>query len=564
MDIRELKRAPIFDNPDTYDEVRAYAERLVADSEIVQRPRNIATLATLLVTEAMVAKSGQRHELEMLALAARGLKPHAMPVFQAEVESKLTCLRQVLRAIDLANRPVELPTAVGEGDLRAAGLALLRGAFSGSVISFLDEAALGWRTFRVAGDRIELMHRSPERMRRRIHGAIGAEASQNATLAEAEISSEERAFYERANALRDAGGEWDWRNAEELIAGALAPARRAGRDLHRWDLVPDTGVGQPSRFTVGQFRDVSEVVKAVATVADLVADGVATLGAGRVLRGRRSRWIEILARHSGTSGDVVAAILEYMTRRPSDEPHGRGEGRPAITNPFFDLGEDDLALSVVCAMWQSPKWALLATWTRRDHDNFGARMNERGHELAREVHAVFEQRGWVAFLERKIPNSDLDVATAVPSDPFLLVVEAKAFLYDPVRQVEDPKVWTQLADNVDTIRDPDTFRRIFQNERLTPGEVVGLAVIPGHGTPATEHGDAFGTLGVEDLRALVARADSPRDLWRRIKETEVAGDYPLRTEELQLGRWTIVFDIGDREALPRAVRIGDVAEDSST
>jgi hypothetical protein len=244
-----------------------------------------------------------------------------------------------------------------------------------------------------------------------------------------------------------------------------------------------------------------------------------------------------------------------MTRQSRDEPRGHREGRPATTNPFFDLGDDELALSVTCSIWQNPTWALLATWTRRDPDNFGAAMNERGHALAREVHAMFAERGWRSVLERKVPNSDLDVATAVQSDEFMIVVEAKAFLYDPMHQVEDPKVWTQLADNVDRLRDPDQFRQIFQNEKLTPGEIAGMVVVPGYGTPATEEGDAFGSLGVEDLRSLVAQASSPRDLWRRIKETEVTGTYPLRTEELALGQWTLAFDIGDREALPQAVRV---------
>ncbi len=555
MDIRELKRPPVFDDPDTFDALVDYAERSVADSAIVQRPRNVGVLATLRTTEALVALGYRRHELDFLRLAAEGLSPHAMPVFQAEVEASLRCLRQVLRAIDLVDHPVQRPIALGETELREAGHALLRGAFAASALAFLNEAALGWRGFVVNDKRIELMHRSPERLKRRIHGAIAAEARTNARHADSEVSSEEREFYERANALHDAGGRWDWTNADDLIAGALVPAKRAGKQLYRWEIDEAIAVGDAARFTVGDFRRVAEVVKAVATVAELVGDGVATVGSSRVMQGHRTRWVELLARHSAISTETVAAILWYMTRQSRDEPRGCREGRPATTNPFFDLGDDELALSVTCSIWQNPTWALLATWTRRDPDNFGAVMNERGHALAREVHAMFTERGWMSVLERKVPNSDLDVATAIQSDEFMIVVEAKAFLHDPMHQVEDPKVWTQLADNVDRLRDPDQFGRIFQNEKLTPSEIAGLVVVPGYGTPATEQGDAFGSLGIEDLRSLVAQATSPRDLWRRIKATEVLGTYPLRTEELTLGQWTLVVDTGEREALPQAVRV---------
>jgi hypothetical protein len=555
MDIRELKRPPVFGDADTFDALVDYAERSVAETAIVQRPRNVAVLAALRATEVMVALGYKRHELEFLRLAAEGRSPHAMPVFQAEVEAKLKCLRQVLRAIYVADRPIERPIALGDTELREAGVALLRGAFAASALAFLNEAALGWRGFVVNDNRIELMHRSPERLKRRIHGAIVAEALTNARHTDGQVSTQERQFYERANALHDAGGLWDWTNADDIIAGALAPATRAGEELYRWEIDATVAVGNPARFTVGDFRRVAEVVKAVATVGELVGDGVGTVGSARVLQGTRSNWIQLLARHSSLAVETVAAILSYMTRLASDEPRGRPEGRPATTNPFFDLGDDELALSVTCSIWQNPTWALLATWTRRDPDNFGAAMNERGHALASEVHAMFKNRGWTSVLERSVPNSDLDVATAVQNDEFMIVVEAKAFLYDPTHQVEDPKAWTQLADNVDRLRDPDQFRRIFQNEKLSPSEIAGLVVIPGYGTPATEQGDAFGSLGVEDLRSLVAQATSPRDLWRRIKETEVLGTFPLRTEELELGPWRLVFDVGDREALPQAVRV---------
>lgn len=160
MDIRELKRAPIFADPDTFDTLLAYSEQSVAECAIVERPRNVAVLATLRATEMMVAMSYRRHELEFLEIAVTGLAPHAMPVFQAEVESKLTCLRQVLRAVYIADRPVNLRVAVEKADLRAAGVALLRGAFAASAINFLNEAALGWRGFIVKNDRIEMMQTS--------------------------------------------------------------------------------------------------------------------------------------------------------------------------------------------------------------------------------------------------------------------------------------------------------------------------------------------------------------------------------------------------------------------
>jgi hypothetical protein len=250
----------------------------------------------------------------------------------------------------------------------------------------------------------------------------------------------------------------------------------------------------------------------------------------------------------------VAAALEFLTRRAVDEPHGRAEGRAATTNPLFDLGGGELALSVLCTMWQDPVWALLATWARRAPADLGAKMNERGHRLAARIHALFAARGWVSVLEREIPGSDLDAATAIRTDPFIIIVEAKAFIEDPVRQAEDPKVWTQLADNVDAVRDPDIFRRVFQAERLQSGEVVGLVVVPEYMTAAGDFGPDFSAIGFEDLATHVAQAESPRDLWRRIRAAETAGDFPLKTERLVFGEWTLLFDIGDRAALPTAVR----------
>lgn len=555
MNIRDLKRAPIFDDPDTYDEIVAFAENSVIETRLAGQPRNIATLAALLVFETMVAMVNQRAEPAMLALAGAGVRPHAIPPHQAAVESHLTALRQVLRAIDLSDRPVALPTTITEAELRAAGEALLVGGRAASALGFLDDAALGWRDFRAHGNTIELRHRSPERLRRRIEGALHAEADHNARFADGEMSTGEEDFFRRVVALQNGANNWDWTHGDDLITGALEPARRAGRELHLWDLPDEMEVGEPGRFSIREFRRVVEVVHAIATVGDLVGDGLASLGATRFLRGPRERWIDVLSRHSGISGERLSRVLEYMTRRASDEPRGRGEGRAATTNAFFDLGDRELGLSVTCTMWQDPTWSLLATWTRRNPQDFGAKMGERGHQLARDIHALFEQRKWIAVLERPIPHSDLDVATAVRSDPFLIVVEAKAFLEDPVRQAEDPKAWTQLADNVDAIRSPAQFRETFRRESLAPCAIAGLLVVPAHMTPATEHGDDFGVLGVEDLHELATQSATPRELWARIKETETAAAYPLRNEELTIGRWTLRFDIGDRTALPQAMRV---------
>lgn len=553
MDIRELKRQPILDDPDTYDALLAHAERSLGSTPVVARPRNVAILALLQMAETMVGMANARHMREMVALAVSGARPHAFPVYQTAVEAQLYALRPVLRAIDLAARPDLLPLAVGEVELKEAGAALFVGARVTSALAFIDDAVIGWRSFRVTDKVVELPHRSPAHMRRRIQGAMHAEAAHNAPLMDGALSEEETRFYQTINALQDGANRWDWTRADTLIEGALLPARRAARQLHRWDL-DDVAVGAAAPFTVGEFRRVAEVVHAIATVGDLIGDPLATRGASRVLRGPRTEWLRVLAHHAQLDPVRVGAVLEFMTRRAVDEPRGRTEGRAATTNPFFDLGGGELALSVLCTMWQDPVWSLLATWTRRAPGDFGAKMNERGHRLAARVRDLFAARGWIAVLERQVPNSDLDVATAVQADPFTIVVEAKAFAEDPVRQSEDPKVWTQLADNVDAVRDPDVFRSVFRAEQLPPSEVVGLVVVPEYMTPAGDLGPDFSAIGVEDLARLVAEAGSPRELWQRIKATETDGDYLVKTERLEFGEWTLVFDIGDRAALPVAVR----------
>lgn len=345
----------------------------------------------------------------------------------------------------------------------------------------------GGVAFHVTDKVVELPHRSPAYMRRRIQGAMQAEASHNAPLMDGAVSDEETRFYETINALQHGANGWDWTRDEALIAGALLPARRAARQLHRWQL-DDVAIGLQAAFTIGEFRQVVEVVHAIATVGDLIGDPVATRGASRVLRGPRTEWLRVIAHHAQLDPTRVAAALEFTTRRAVDEPRGRIEGRAATTNPFFELGDGELALSVLCTMWQDPVWSLLATWTRRAPGDFGAKMNERGHRLAVRVRDLFAARGWISVLERQIPHSDLDIATALRADPFTIVVEAKAFTEDPVRQSEDPKVWTQLADNVDAVRQPGVFRRVFQAEQLEPGEVVGLVVVPEYMTPAGDLG----------------------------------------------------------------------------
>jgi predicted nuclease of predicted toxin-antitoxin system len=554
MDIRELKRPPILDDPDTYDALTAQAELLVSGTPLSARPHNVAILAALQVAETLVGRINARHLAEMVALATSGARPHSFPVYQGEVEAPLHALRPVLRAIDLAARPDQLPPVVGETELREAGVALFAGARVTSALSLIDEGVIGWRGFRVTDKVVELLHRSPAHMRRRIEGALNAEAAHNAPLMDGARSEDEERFYQMVNALQDGANRWDWTRDDALISGALLPARRAARQLHRWDDLDDVPVGADAFFTVGEFRRVAEVVHAIATVGDLIGDPIATLGASRVLRALRTEWLRVLAHHAQLDPEHVAAALEFMTRRAVDEPRGRTEGRAATTNPFFDVGGGELALSVLCTMWQDPVWSLLATWTRRAPADFGAKMSERGHRLAARVRDLFAARGWVVVLERDIPTSDLDIAAAVRADPFMIVVEAKAFTEDPVRQSEDPKVWTQLADNVDAVRDRDLFRQVFQAEKLQPGEIVGLVVVPEYMTPAGDLGPDFSAIGVEDLARLVADATSPRELWKRIKAAETEGDFPVTTERLEFGEWTLVFDIGDRAALPVAVR----------
>lgn len=147
MDIRELKRPPILDDPDTYDALMAHAESSIARTSLLARPRNVALLAVLQLAETMVGMANARHLHEMVALAASGARPHAFPVYQAAVETQLHALRPVLRAIDLASRPDQLPAAVGEVELREAGAALFAGAHVASALSFIDEAVIGWRGF---------------------------------------------------------------------------------------------------------------------------------------------------------------------------------------------------------------------------------------------------------------------------------------------------------------------------------------------------------------------------------------------------------------------------------
>ena len=216
VDIRELKRPPIFDDPDTYDEIVAYAERSVAEAPILREPANVATLARLLVFETMVARANQRASARMFRLIGEGVRPHAMPADTAQAMF-------ISRRCEACSGP-----SISSDDRWARAWRSVKRSFellaprclaglAASALGALDEAALSWRGFRVAGRTIKLLHRSPERLRGGLYGSL---------------SLEETGFYREINALQDGANTWEWTDGDSLITGALLPARRAGGQPH--------------------------------------------------------------------------------------------------------------------------------------------------------------------------------------------------------------------------------------------------------------------------------------------------------------------------------------------
>ncbi len=248
-------------------------------------------LAALQVTEALVALQGADSLGLTTALAVAGVVPHVMPKESSSVRSVLGGLAVVADAIDRRDVPGPGATTVTPEDfsdaLRAIGAAMQ----ASGPLTALSQAAAGWRTFARAGDTVRLMYRLPEYMIRAVELNVREEAEHNAAYVEASQNSpEDSAFHRRLEAIRTGSLKVDPRQDPQTLEAAVAYAHRAGELLHRWRLPPEIAVENRGEilFTVAEYRAAAEAVHGLATISEILADGIGTVGASRLLQALRS------------------------------------------------------------------------------------------------------------------------------------------------------------------------------------------------------------------------------------------------------------------------------------
>ena len=338
---------------------------------------------------------------------------------------------------------------------------------------------------------------------------------------------------------------------DDLLQRSITYARRAGDYLHRWVLPSEMVVSREGIdfFTVGEFRAAAEVIHGLAMIYETHTENVSST---RILVGSSASWIDLIARMSSISRERVEQIVRLLTYR--SQATRRGRLLSIASTPFFELGGDRLALSVTPVIWQDPQWALRALWKDQLAGDYTRKTAALGHTLAEEIGRIFADRRWATVMSKEVGVTDIDAGTGVPDDPFFLSCEAKAFIDDPLYQADDPKVWRQLARAMAALEGPQTFERVLGPLGLKKGDIRGAVVIPGHATPARGVHPHMTIVGVDDLRQLALRAQTPRELWTLLKSRETRTSLPTRLYQQALNGWTLECDAVDIEAIPRFVR----------
>jgi len=508
-------------------------------------------VASLAIFEALSARAAKTQHEDTVEALGRGVVPHVLPEFSDIHLGLRQSTGLVLGAIARARRPNAVESTPSRADLELAAQSIVQARTLAGPAAVLDAVANGWRDFVAAGDVIRLPIKSPERLLRRTVQAMQMEAEYNAKYLNGSVNNAaEVALVEKLMARQ----AWEWLEDTELMPAAIQHAHRATSELYRWTLPGTQRVGKDHRFSVDDYVRASEAVHAAAFITDRVyRAGRIVDGTERLMRGTVQDWVGFVSRWGQVGEPQARAIIDWMTYDSNDAR--RDQGRlPFSATPLFDVGDDQRMLAPTARIWQKPEWALRAIWKARQPQSYGAELAGLGHKFAEEISTVFAQRGWHLVVEKKYSNGDIDVGLLDSDGRLAIAIEAKMYLDDPVHQIEDSAVWRQVHKNLEALRRPEDFERVFGPGAKTPNLVVGLLVIPGRAGPSIEVASDISVVGSDDLRDLVAKSKSVEELWRRVKSTETKPTgMLLATEEIRFGRWTLEVDVLSPQSIPRVL-----------
>lgn len=545
MDIRALRSPPLL--PPEYFQLQQAMDQVVADLPLLRRPHNVATGQALMALEAMnhSLRPIAMREIQLKRLIGQGTE---VTDYSSALSGVIHALRILLRVVDNLNVPDGSDVAIRE-DLQDEARSALR-SVSGWVGAFavINDTALGWRTFEVDGSVVRAMAVSPERFARGLSLDVQEEAEKNARYLEI---NEQRPGYLMLQLAIEHVAErvppaYVFEPDDQLLELDAGSSELASEMLGGWTIPLDISV--MGSFTAGEYRAVSEAMQSYAGLVQRFEDARTPRGGPRLVVKARDEWAAFLARRTGTSEAAAVAIVEYMTHRRTDIWE-RGNASPAAPHtPLFELTPGQLTLCPTLAIWRDPQSALRAIWKTRATGNYNARMSELNHELSRKAANLFGARGWPSVYRRKVPGGgDIDAGTGT-GDVFISG-ECKAFYDDPVREGDDPAVWRELERNVSALRNPETARRVLNNERLTPTRIKGLVILPGRAQSPVDFGDDYALVGLEDLSDATRASSSPQELWQQIKVREAHAPVATITVRNVIGDWTLESDGVSRSAL---------------
>lgn len=527
--------------PDAFSEMRHVLDNGLQGLALLKRPRNIALLASFIAAEraAQAPRAKAKELYGGLPLPDSTSRDAQFAHSVAEILLGLTVLQ---RAIDRCSSPLALPVRTSADILSEAEEALHVATIHAHLGYVFDDVLRGWRTFElVEPHTVRAMHKSPARLRRTIEVDIEAQAAGTSAVRRAattQLRAELATLREMVRVERH-GQANTYQPTGAAIRKALVHARLRDAAIG-WQLPDHLQVA--SLFSVRQYRAVVDAVHATALLYEYLSD-LSHRPDRRIVRMTRDRWVEVLGAGSRLEPAIVDRILPYLTHLPGNPRDEINKGTPAASTPFVDLGDGRLAMSSTLAMLQDPQFALRVNWNARAPTDYSAKVAQLGDELSDAATQLFKSRGWFSASRRSIPGvGDLDSVAAIAGDPFLIGVEAKVFTDDPIRGPDEPAVWRVFDANLEALRDADVFARVFPDSPTPCGNIVGLLLVPGRASAATDMGRTHSVIGMDNLRDLAEQARSPRDLWESIKAGELAVASQSELYEARIGDWTLVFD----------------------
>jgi hypothetical protein len=550
MKISDLRAAPVL--PDEYFAICEELEGQMRVLPLMLHPHNLASLHAALALEILSQPLRAIGEREVHARRQLGL-PLGVTNFTGAIHAVHRGITILFRAIDNSPVPDALPVQINGEIQDQAAVALKTANGLIELFTLLDDVAIGWRSFEVEGHLVRAPSKSLPRLGRSISRGVRTESEQNEPyLAASAAAGDTAILHRKLFALaqifpRGVPFEPD----DAILALAETGTHRAEELLSDWIIPAEVTVAR--RFAAGEYRTVSEAVKAYAGVVQIFDDYREPRDPPRLPVKTRADWIEFIRARADLDETKAGAILDFLTHARSDLREGGRSSPNAAHTPFLGLGDGRLVLVPTLAIWQDGHLALRTIWKTRMPDDYNAKVSGLNHALSETVGALFASKGWPRVVRRQVPGGgDIDAGTG--SGDFFIIGECKVFIDDPVRGADDPQVWRELERNVQLLEDPDVAARVLERERLSPRQIVGLIVVPGRAQSPLDFGQGYALVGVEDLKNHLEDAATPQELWATIKAGETEDSPEVVPVTDRIGPWTIESDGVRRVELTRLSR----------